>query len=87
LSSCKISQINCYAHADEQAHHYKTKQNQNQNAMQQQIECKTTTTAPQDVKDCTGVALKFPKLTKKKKKKKKIPLLCHHTLQKLKGTL
>jgi hypothetical protein len=56
--------------------------------MQQQIECKTTTTAPQDVKDCTGVALKFPKLTKKKKKKKKkIPLLCHHTSQKLKGTL
>jgi hypothetical protein len=52
--------------------------------MQQQIECKTTTTAPQDVKDCTGVALKFPKLTKKKKKK--IPLLCHHTSQKLKGT-
>jgi hypothetical protein len=54
--------------------------------MQQQIECKTTTTAPQDVKDCTGVALKFLKLTKKKKKKK-IPLLCHHTSQKLKGTL
>jgi hypothetical protein len=58
--------------------------------MRQQIECKTTTTAPQDVKDCTGVALKFLKLTKKKKKKKKkkkIPLLCHHTSQKLKGTL